>query len=184
MSGLKYFLLLSIIKALCCSPQLHLNHYYSPSILQMMKYFPGVSKGWVVFHICKCTWSQDEKKQILHFLLIHLLLTLVLFHKTSEYSLTRDLQLMNWETERSWFDSVIMWKWQKHRTMTGEQINHGHDCQQQTRYWHNHKVLLSPCFVCTDTSHSQQTLTTAAFHLCKLYDFLCWNHTNAIKKAI
>lgn len=76
---------------------------------------------------------------------------------------------MNWETERSWFDSVIMWKWQKHRTTTGEQTNHGHDCQQQTRYWYKHKVLLSPCFVCNDTSHSQQTLTSATFHLCKLY---------------
>lgn len=61
-------------------------------------------------------------------------------------SLTRDLQLMNWETERSWFDSVIMWKWQKHRTTTGERTNHGHDCQQQTRQqfgksWMNTKVM-------------------------------------------
>lgn len=113
----------------------------------MVKYFPGVSKGWVVFIFVNAHWAKMKRSKYCIFLLIHLLLTLFLFHKTSEYSLTRDLQLMNWETERSWFDSVIMWKWQKHRTTTGEQTNHGHDCQQQTRYWHNHKVLLSPYFV-------------------------------------
>lgn len=151
----------------------------------MIKYFPGVPKGWVVFLMCKWALSQDEKQQILHFLLIHLLLTLLLFHKTSEYSLTRDLQLMNWETERSWFDSVIMWKWQKHRTTTGEQTNHGHGCRQQTRYWHSHRALLSPCFVCSDTSHSEQTLTSAMFHLCTHYHyFLCWYHTKVIKMSI
>lgn len=40
------------------------------------------------------------------------------------------------------------------------------------------------CFVCNDASHSQQTLTSATFHLCKLYhDFLCWNHTNVTKTS-
>ena len=61
-------------------------------------------------------------------------------------SLIRDPRLMNWETEKFWYDSVIMWRWRKHRTMTDGQTNPGWDCRQQIRQqfvknWMNTKVM-------------------------------------------
>ena len=61
-------------------------------------------------------------------------------------SLIRDPRLMNWETEKFWYDSVIMWRWRKHRTMTDGQTNPGWDRWQQIRQqfvknWMNTKVM-------------------------------------------
>ena len=68
-------------------------------------------------------------------------LTMVIFY----FSLIRDPRLMNWETEKFWYDSVIMWRWRKHRTMTDGQTHPGRDCRQQIRYWADVCTLAHGC---------------------------------------